>query len=323
MAVPDQILGLQRIGDEGQPYWAPSTDDGTHLRLEPGENVIVESQCRVRCSAAGWTLPDNTAVVVTDRRTAFISCDFDKGGGWVGFGAAGLAISVAANAVSKHRAAKRSAGLVVIGQIRHEWIQSLELRKEKALLGPVSTYLDLTAPTAHGSVTVELWGPHLINEKMATWLVSLIVWHRSSFDGDMTLKERTELERVKSSLQDQQHGLSDGMKWFLPGNTEQLSAAAASRSPNVDPARTVSPNPDLGPVHGVANGGRDDESLPFYQARRKANVEAVGRKPYVSGEPGLVSTKLDAYLDYVSRQGPVQEPTSKDGATKHRFDRKT
>lgn len=40
----------------------------------------------------------------------------------------------------------------------------------------------------------------------------------------------------------------------------------------------------------------DESDLPFYQARRKAALEASGRQRYESGEPGLDSKKVDEYF---------------------------
>jgi len=248
MVVPDQVLGLQQIGEGVQPYWVPSSADGVHLRLEPGENVLRAGRCRVKSSAGNWILPDDTTIVVTDRRIAFMSTDFDKGGGWVGFGAAGLAISVAANIVSKHRAAKRSAGLVAIGQLRHEWIDSVELRRERALLGPVTTYVYLTAPTVNGSVDVELWGTHVVNQDLAVWLASLLVWHRTSLAAHMTYSERAELERVRILVEDPSLGRKDGMKWILPGDIEKLVAAVAPRFSGGEDLRTLPPLPGHSPT---------------------------------------------------------------------------
>jgi hypothetical protein len=111
--------------------------------------------CRVsQISPKAWVLPNPTTLVVTDRRTAFLTTQFDKGGGWVGFGVAGLAVATTANAVSKRRAAQRSAGRVAIGQARHEWLTGITLRRVKALIGVVDTYIDLTVATAAGA----LWG---------------------------------------------------------------------------------------------------------------------------------------------------------------------
>ncbi|MDP9905574.1 hypothetical protein [Arthrobacter bambusae] len=225
MVVPEQVLSLQKIGEDVSPYWHPSSPDGRHLGLEPGENVLMAGQCTVKCPL--WTLPDATTIVVTDRRLAFLSLDFDKGGGWVGLGPAGLAISLAANTVSRHRASQRSAGLVAIGQLRHEWIESVELRIQKALLGPVDAYIDLTVPTARGRLVVELWGRHVVNENLATWLASLLLWHRTCLEAHLTVGERMELEALRAQIQEKTPIPKDGMRWLLPGNIEQLISAVA------------------------------------------------------------------------------------------------
>lgn len=249
MELPDQVLGLQRIGEEASSYWTASSDDGVRLRLEPGETVHLVGQSRVKSSAENWTLPDDTEVVVTDRRIAFLTRNFDTGGGWIGFGAAGLAISVAANVVSKRRAAYRSAGLVAIGQLRHEWIESVELRREKALIGVVSTYIDLRTRTARGSVDVELWGPHVVDEKLARWLVSLLLWHRSLLKPHLSADELANLEDMKSLPLDQPLGAKEGRKWLLPGKVEHLIATVGRISSDTN-ARSVPPQPDHSPRAG-------------------------------------------------------------------------
>jgi hypothetical protein len=64
-------------------------------------------------------------VYITDGRLALACEKYDKGGGWVGFGGAGLLIAVTANTVSKVRAANRSRGKVLVGQVRYPWMQAV------------------------------------------------------------------------------------------------------------------------------------------------------------------------------------------------------
>ena len=56
------------------------------------------------------------------------------------------------------------------------------------------------------------------------------------------------------------------------------------------------------PVH------QDDSTLPFFQARRQALIERVGRERYDSGEPKLESKKVDDYFDYANGLRPASQP---------------
>lgn len=64
-------------------------------------------------------------LVVTDSRLVMYCEKFDKGGGWVGLGIGGVAVAVAANAVSKARAASRRKGKMLVGQVRYSWINTI------------------------------------------------------------------------------------------------------------------------------------------------------------------------------------------------------
>jgi hypothetical protein len=87
-----------------------------------GPNVIgvLASNVTVYEVGTGFRGTDNTVVqllnsridvYVTDSRVAVACARFDKGGGWVGIGAAGVVAATAANAVSKSRAKARSRDL--------------------------------------------------------------------------------------------------------------------------------------------------------------------------------------------------------------------
>ncbi|WP_284982342.1 hypothetical protein [Arthrobacter sp. efr-133-TYG-118] len=222
MTFPDQLLGLQEVGSEVQPYWAVGSPDGSRLQLEAGESVQFTCSCQVSgLKPASWKLPDGTTLIVTDRRIAFLTMDFDKGGGWVGLGAVGLAVALTANAVSKARAKRRSAGLVAIGNIRHEWIESVVLREQKPLIGGADHYIDIMVRTSRGLAGIELWsGRSVVVPKLALWLAAMIAWHRASISVPFTVAERFELERLKSLAERGVTIPAGSFTLQIPGNVE-------------------------------------------------------------------------------------------------------
>jgi zinc-ribbon domain len=64
-------------------------------------------------------------VYITDGRIALACEKYDKGGGWTGFGVGGVLVAATANAVSKARAASRSRGKVLVGQVRYPWVKAV------------------------------------------------------------------------------------------------------------------------------------------------------------------------------------------------------
>lgn len=235
MTLPKQILTVREVGDLDGPYWSAASEDGEQLALEPGETQQWAGRCRVRSlRPSRWRLPEYTLLVVTDRRTAFLTTAFDKGGGWAGFGVAGLAIATTANAVSKHKAAKRSAGKVAIGHLRHEWVEAVELRTHKALIGGVDEYVDLTVATAGGSTVIELWGRGVANEQLAHWLVATLAWQRLGLPVDLGDQDRAALELLSSAGGPRKSAsLAGSTRWQVPGNVEHLISAASANV--VDP----------------------------------------------------------------------------------------
>lgn len=233
--LPQQILVAREIGDTQSPYWTAATLDGVELLLEPGESLLLVCYCRVsKPGPRAWTLENPTTLVVTDRRTAFLTTQFDKGGGWVGFGVAGLAVAVTANAVSKHRAAQRSAGKVAIGQVRHEWVTGITLRRRKALIGVVDTYLDLATTTAAGSQVIELWSSkgQVVNEELARWLASTVSRHRMTLLNPASEPDLATLRRYSIGGHDTApSGSPDDLGWRFPGKTDRLIAEAISALP--------------------------------------------------------------------------------------------
>ena len=100
-------------------------------------------------------------VYVTDSRLALACQKYDKGGGWVGFGAGGVLVAVTANAVSKARAASRSRGKVLVGHVRYPWLKAVGASSKSGFAsseairleysenhsgGPVRKLVELTLP---------------------------------------------------------------------------------------------------------------------------------------------------------------------------------
>jgi hypothetical protein len=83
-------------------------------------------------------LPDDLdwGVVLTDARLAVYCSKFDKGGGWRGFSAGGLAMAAAANAVSKARAANRRKGKLLVGHVRYPWVAQVLAQPRTGWLKP-------------------------------------------------------------------------------------------------------------------------------------------------------------------------------------------
>ena len=65
-------------------------------------------------------------VLISDARV-IVACEkyTKEGGGWIGFGGAGVAIALTANAVGKARAAHRRKGKALVGHVRYRWLRSV------------------------------------------------------------------------------------------------------------------------------------------------------------------------------------------------------
>lgn len=91
-------------------------------------------------------------IYITDGRLALACEKYDKGGGWVGFGGAGLLVAVTANAVSKARAASRSRGKVLVGHIRYPWLKSVGASSKTGFASDEAIRLEYTEKGPGGAV---------------------------------------------------------------------------------------------------------------------------------------------------------------------------
>jgi hypothetical protein len=273
--LPPGVVTIRTIGDTGD-YWTPGSVDGVHLALEAGEQVLSVAHCEVRSEGTeSWTMP-GAALVVTDRRIGFLTTKFDSGGGWAGFGVAGLAFATVANEVSKRRAAARSAGLVAIGQVRHEWLTGLALRRKKALIGVTDTYVDLSLTTKAGPQRLTLWGRPAVTEQLARWLATVVAGHRLALPVPRTAEQTEGLKRYVDG--DASSPKAGDLDWRFPGDATALIRAVAplaARRAAGDP-----PQPGDRPMVAVCPFGApspDPATIPAYDQAGRLVLEASER----------------------------------------------
>jgi len=83
---------------------------------------------------------------ITDARFALACSKFDKGGGWNFWGGgSALALDVAFNSVSKARAALRSRGKMLVGQLRYPWVHRVGSSSKKGRASGDQLALDASA----------------------------------------------------------------------------------------------------------------------------------------------------------------------------------
>ncbi|SEP76287.1 hypothetical protein [Microlunatus flavus] len=233
-ALPARTVHVREIGDRSHRYEQASSSDGLRLDLDPGEmEPIAGGRCSLSSSGAErWSLPDGTLALVTNRRLAWLTTSFDTGGGWAGVRALGVVVATTANAVSRRQAARRAAGRVAIGHVRHEWVAAVQLRRRKALIGVVDSYLDIEVVTAAGRVSVELWGKGLIDERFARWFAQVVAHERLVLaDALLPQGDRTELREIAAGAPGVAwgSGSTTGLRWTMPGDACVLVEAARGR----------------------------------------------------------------------------------------------
>lgn len=233
--LPDELIAIQEIGERPDPYWSP-TYSWTHpeqpLVLDEDEQLLWWGNGNIEARGSeAWKVQGFT-VAVTDRRIVWFKADFDKGGGWVGIGPVGIAVALTANAVSKKRAKERSVGMVLIGQVRFEWIRAVA---EQHLTAPLKIQFHsciLYVPTTPDEVSLEFDGGQMGREGVAVWLAYLIRQHRALQSSSLTAEQITELAG-ENPIVESSPGKAVGMTlkvWALPGDNSSLIAAELAKS---------------------------------------------------------------------------------------------
>jgi hypothetical protein len=146
--------------DDGRLYPIPGHEanqvqveewDGEPLRLLANRaqvSELVAGSWRTRQRVKDVKL----AVMITDSRVVVCCSKFDKGGGWIGFGGAGAAVALAANGVSKARAAHRRRGKMLVGQVRYPWLRCVGFKPKTGWTSNEAIRLGVSVKSRDGAV---------------------------------------------------------------------------------------------------------------------------------------------------------------------------
>lgn len=108
--------------------------DGTAIDQAPVKAIYVRESIDGKLVTTSKLLEVEPTLYVTDARVAVACAKFDKGGGWMGFGAAGLVTAGVLNVASKARAAHRRKGKMLVGHARYPWISDVGFSPKAGLL---------------------------------------------------------------------------------------------------------------------------------------------------------------------------------------------
>jgi hypothetical protein len=135
--VPFDVFTIRAFGDSvGDRLYPDLNDDPSNgpVQLEPTDGIVrmhwVATGLSVaRRDAQRWKVQLELDEVhidcfLTDSRAFFACPNYKKSGGYAGIGL-GMAIAVAANAVSRARTAAQTRSTALVGHIRHDWTISV------------------------------------------------------------------------------------------------------------------------------------------------------------------------------------------------------
>jgi hypothetical protein len=216
---PHELFRVRAIGETGDPYWLAGTVEDGSILPEPGEKPLWSGFVTTFELPTGSQL-DGAWIVITDRRLAFSSNDFDRADTYLGMGGLGAAVSVVANARSKKRAAQRREGKILVGHLRHEWITGVTLDRVKWIGGP-TTILGLAVRMSAGTALVQFRAKPALPFEFASWLAQLVAHHRLDLGLDIADDAQDLVRRAAEGTQvDYVDTVPQHFVWNLPGSSE-------------------------------------------------------------------------------------------------------
>ncbi len=120
--------------DDRRNLIAVESLDGAAIDQAPVKAIYVRETIDGKLVTTSKLLEVEPTLYVTDARVAVACAKFDKGGGWLGFGAAGLVTAGVMNVASKARAAHRRKGKMLVGHARYPWISDVGFSPKAGML---------------------------------------------------------------------------------------------------------------------------------------------------------------------------------------------
>jgi hypothetical protein len=187
----DENLQIIRDGNDG-PFDQPFQVSKVSIRRKMGNNWVTETQTK-DISFQLW---------ITGTRVILYCRNFDKGGGWRGWGLGGLAVAVTANAISKGMAANRRRGRALVGNIRYPWITKVGFSPRSGI-GSRETidiqYIDGTDSTKpECSLTIHLDNRTDAN-RVARFIADKVIAYRYADKGELTPELFAKFETLRTS----------------------------------------------------------------------------------------------------------------------------
>lgn len=226
---PKQLLWVREMGDASGEYWQPLVDADGGVIPDEGETALWAGTGYVSFGAS--SAERTFQITITDQRIVWSSKDFEKGGGWVGFGVVGLTVATTANAVSRRRAKARIAGTVLVGHVRYEWIGLVKEQQTKTLLGGIQHDTRLLVPLADQLMEVRFSGGTIGRPEMAEWVSQVARVHRLGLADWLSDEDRAVTETFVAEHAGQIAGMGSSRvtAWPFPGDCGALSHAAYQR----------------------------------------------------------------------------------------------
>jgi hypothetical protein len=195
--VPESASGIDVL-ESGLLLPVPGAQKNTILMEDrDGTNVQRLTASAVVCQVGGRTVIKDRKIKIdlflTDARFALACSKYDKGGGWVG----GAGVMIVANSVSKARAAIRSKGKMLVGQVRYPWIQRVGCSPKTGWASEEKLIFHET--TKGGATTLTLTLPKDVDSSLVAAEVTGRLARYRLANEELDASTREQLERLASA----------------------------------------------------------------------------------------------------------------------------
>jgi hypothetical protein len=221
-----EMLQARSADDPMDPLYPVPGEQPNSVILEPGDGAArqatvtsVLAQVKKGSDTVTVGKADNIkgTVTITDSRVVFACTDFRRGGGWRGYGPAGLLTAATANAVS-HAVAKRSTrGFSLVGHVRYEWLGVGGVTAQAYKRGKSQNILKFTFLDPTDSTSVAVMTFYLENRHPAPDLGQDLTGRAATFLAERSEGDRREtLRQFARTLPSKPTSGGNGISWALP-----------------------------------------------------------------------------------------------------------